>query len=288
MSSNSWRSRRRAPAPAAEHERLVVDRPVAPGRSGANGRRRRWNSRGPPPPTVAGDIVTFNSSNRSASASARVERRATLRPGRTRRRGRVRGAGSIAVAQVDLVDAGPQHVDTASASSMCACSVVMTNPAPERNSSRSCVDRAAAGDHADALAVLLRRAVPSPRTVPAPTMMTSATERSCCNTPASFSLDRPAETPSTTVEPSIDATMHSPTQGRSARRPSGDGVCVGDRDRPVGDGKDSAEWNLHRSRSCQICLHRTMIETTSGTTRPPATYVPALRGRMRSRDHGRP
>ena len=62
---------------------------------------------------------------------------------------------------------------------------------------------------------------PSPRAVPAPTMSASATERSRSSTLESLSLESPADTPSTTVDPSIDVTMHIATQGRSARCPSG-------------------------------------------------------------------
>ena len=46
----------------------------------------------------------------------------------------------------------------------------------------------------------------------------------------SVGFDKPPDAPSNTVEPSIEATMHSATQGRSDESPRGCAVRVGDRD----------------------------------------------------------
>ena len=51
------------------------------------------------------------------------------------------------------------------------------------------------------------------------------------------------------------------------------GVGVCDRDRSVRNGEHAVKWDLHRSRSLQICLHRTMTEPTS-TTRTATRTCP--------------
>ena len=113
---------------------------------------------------------------------------------------------------------------------MSASLVVMTNPAPEVNSGRVASIRPLA------VTTPIRRPArrggpyPSILTVPEPTMITSARARSLSITAESFALDSSPDAPPTTVEPSIEATMHRPTHGRSSRLPSGAGVRLLDRD----------------------------------------------------------
>ena len=104
---------------------------------------------------------------------------------------------------------------------MSAVRVVMTKPAPEVNSG------VVASTWPLAVTRPIRRPArrggpyPSALAVPAPTMITSASDRRRSITAESLALDKPADAPLTTADPSIDATMQSPTHGRSGWLPSG-------------------------------------------------------------------
>ena len=183
--------RRPASVATAEHERLVVDQ-----RAG----RARTGGRESAPPTASrrsgttrrrsGDIVTLISSIRSAANSAPLRRRATLGVDEPRRRR----------------TPSPSARSAAARSTASSPARTVSIPARDRGASRGDQEagaggeqrrgrastRADCGDHADALAGLRAAGrTPRPVTVPAPTMMTSASERRREHTAVSFAFDRP-------------------------------------------------------------------------------------------------